>query len=136
MLSVTCGSCGAANADASLVCAKCGQKLGSYKPTLIGDRLSQTSGGAPRVPTSKAEAALVGETIANRYVIEAMLGRGGVGVVYKAKDRVLGEEIAIKLLQPQPNRDPREVERFKREVLTAKRITHPNVVRIDYFGFV
>jgi len=76
----------------------------------------------------------LGEVIAGRYELHEILGRGGVGVVYRAKDRELGETLAIKLLAGPSSSDPQEVERFKREIITARRITHPNVIRIHEFG--
>ena len=74
------------------------------------------------------------DMIASRYELIEILGRGGVGVVYRARDRELNEMIAIKLLAGPSSSDPLEVERFKREIVTARRITHPNVIRIHDFG--
>ena len=74
------------------------------------------------------------DTIAGRYKLEEILGRGGVGVVYRARDMDLGVEIAIKVLQGQATRDKKELERFKREIVTARQITHANVIRIHEFG--
>ena len=74
------------------------------------------------------------DTIAGRYKLQSILGRGGVGVVYRARDLDLGEEIAIKVLQGQATKDAAELERFKREIITARKITHANVIRIHDFG--
>ena len=74
------------------------------------------------------------DTIAGRYKLKEILGRGGVGVVYRANDMDLGEEIAIKVLQGQATRNQQDLERFKREIITARKITHANVIRIHDFG--
>jgi CheY-like chemotaxis protein len=76
-----------------------------------------------------------GDVIADRYEIIEELGRGGMGVVYRARDRELGEEIAIKILRAELLKtDPGLIERLKMEIRLARRITHPNVVRLHDFG--
>jgi serine/threonine protein kinase/tetratricopeptide (TPR) repeat protein len=70
-----------------------------------------------------------GEVLAGRYRIDAFLGRGAVGEVYEAFDRELGEAIAVKILRPEIARDERALQRFKREIQLARRVTHPNVCR-------
>jgi tetratricopeptide (TPR) repeat protein len=69
-----------------------------------------------------------------RYRIEALLGEGGMGAVYKAYDKELGRIIAIKLLQPGLTRDPEALQRFKQELLLASRISHKNILRIHDLG--
>lgn len=76
-----------------------------------------------------------GNRLAGRYELIELLGEGGMGTVYHARDLELKEDIAIKLLQPHFVRNEVDVERFKREIITARRITHPNVIRIHDFGF-
>jgi tetratricopeptide (TPR) repeat protein/TolB-like protein len=70
-----------------------------------------------------------GEVLAGRYRIDAFLGRGAVGEVYEAFDRELGEAVAVKILRPEIARDERALQRFKREIQLARRVTHPNVCR-------
>ncbi len=69
-----------------------------------------------------------------RYEIIAMLGAGGMGNVYRAHDRELDEEVAIKVLHPQIAAAPGSLERFRREVKLARRVTHPNVARVFDIG--
>jgi len=75
-----------------------------------------------------------GQTFAGRYLIESVLGRGGMGTVYKAKDTELGEIVAIKTLRPELVADDDSRERFKDEIRLTRRITHRNVVRTHDFG--
>ncbi len=75
-----------------------------------------------------------GERFAERYEIVEMLGRGGMGMVYRARDLELDEEIAIKTLKPELLSDAALIERFKTEIRLARRISHRNVVRTHDFG--
>lgn len=65
-----------------------------------------------------------------RYQVLAELGRGGMGIVYQAYDKQLKEQVAIKLLSPLLSTDHEALERLTREVSLARRVTHPNVIRI------
>jgi HAMP domain-containing protein len=76
-----------------------------------------------------------GSVFAGRYTVEEVLGRGGMGVVYRALDRQLGEQVAIKVLRPELSTlDSTVLERFKQELRLARRITHRNVVRTYDLG--
>jgi tetratricopeptide (TPR) repeat protein len=89
---------------------------------------------ATRREVGPAPGLAVGHLLAGRYDVLAELGRGGMGKVYKAHDRELGETVAIKtLLSPQGD-NPREEERLLREVQICRKITHPNVVRVFDLG--
>ena len=76
----------------------------------------------------------VGQLLADRYEILAELGRGGMGRVYQAFDREVGEPVAIKTLLGQPDDNAQDAERLLREVQICRRITHPNVVRLFDLG--
>jgi serine/threonine protein kinase len=65
-----------------------------------------------------------------KYVIEAKLGQGGMGIVYKCLDPEAGRHAAVKVLPQQLTAAPSFLQRFKREVLTLQRLDHPNIVRI------
>jgi len=71
-----------------------------------------------------------GQLLASRYRIAAFLGKGAVGEVYEAEDLELADRIAIKILRPEIARDERVLQRFKREIQLARRVTHPNVCRV------
>jgi serine/threonine-protein kinase len=71
-----------------------------------------------------------GQIFANRYEIKSTLGKGGMGIVYRAHDRRLDEDVALKLLRPEVvKQDSALLERFKQELKLARRITHRNVLR-------
>jgi HAMP domain-containing protein/predicted Ser/Thr protein kinase len=77
----------------------------------------------------------VGSRFADRYLIEQVIGRGGMGVVYRALDTQLDETVAIKTLPGDVmSRSPEELERFKREIRLARKITHRNVLRTFDYG--
>jgi putative nucleotidyltransferase with HDIG domain len=75
-----------------------------------------------------------GTLVASRYEILSSMGRGGMGVVYKAHDRVLDEGVALKVLRPEIAEDPEMTRRFQSEIKLARRVTHRNVCRIHEYG--
>ena len=76
----------------------------------------------------------IGERIANRYEILTVLGRGGMGTVYRARDHELSEDVAIKTLRPELVSDAGLVERFKDEIRLARRLSDQRIVRTHDFG--
>jgi eukaryotic-like serine/threonine-protein kinase len=71
-----------------------------------------------------------GEELGPRFIIEDLLGEGGMGRVYKAYDRELDRFVALKVLQPDLASDPQVIQRFKHELLLASKISHKNILRI------
>jgi serine/threonine protein kinase len=69
-------------------------------------------------------------TLADRYVLEAEIARGGMGSVWRARDEVLTRPVAIKILHPKLSADEAFLARFRREALAAARLGHPNIVSI------
>lgn len=72
----------------------------------------------------------VTSALEDRFQILRELGHGGMGVVLQAYDKQLKEQVAIKILSPLLGRNPEAIERLRREVSAARRVTHPNVIRI------
>src|SRR5579863_5154041 len=77
---------------------------------------------------------LPGRLLASRYRIVALLGKGGMGEVYRAEDLTLGQTVALKFLPDEAARDEALLERFRNEVRIARRISHPNVCRVYDVG--
>src|SRR5262249_28224925 len=71
-----------------------------------------------------------GDVLERRFEIRRIIAHGGMGIVAEAEDRVLATRVALKFIQPGLAGDPSVRERFRREILLARRITHPNVCRI------
>ncbi|HYO12854.1 MAG TPA: tetratricopeptide repeat protein [Thermoanaerobaculia bacterium] len=71
-----------------------------------------------------------GDLIADRYRVARFIARGGMGEVYEVEDLELRERVALKTVRPEVARDAVAVERFRREIQLARRVTHPNVCRI------
>jgi eukaryotic-like serine/threonine-protein kinase len=72
---------------------------------------------------------LVGKTLGN-FSVSTLLGRGGMGEVYRAKDRKLGRDVAIKVLPEEFARDADRVARFQREAKLLASLNHPNIAAI------
>jgi eukaryotic-like serine/threonine-protein kinase len=72
--------------------------------------------------------------LAERYEIIALLGQGGMGAVYKARDTELDRLVAIKLIRPDLASNPEVLRRFKQELILAREVTHRNVIRIFDLG--
>src|SRR5690349_14121140 len=72
--------------------------------------------------------------LAGRYEILGLLGQGGMGSVYKARDIELDEMVAVKLLRPDVPLTDYSLERFRREVKLARRVTHKHVARMFDIG--
>jgi tetratricopeptide (TPR) repeat protein len=75
-----------------------------------------------------------GTVLSDRYEIQELVGMGGMGIVYRARDRRLDVEVAIKLLNADRADDPETLERFERELVLARQVSHPSVVRIHDIG--
>ncbi|MFL5353416.1 protein kinase domain-containing protein [Archangium sp.] len=88
-----------------------------------------TTGSAP--PNGPASP---GALFAGRYSLVRMLGRGGMGTVYEARDSLVGDVVALKTLELGKDASPDALERFSREVRLARRITHPHVARMHDLG--
>jgi serine/threonine protein kinase len=102
-----CPSCAAENRQDVEICFSCGRHLTA---------LTQ------------------GSVIATRYEVMSLLGKGGMGMVYKAADRLLDELVAIKVLRNEFVGTPEMAQRFRSEIKLARKVSHPNVCRIHEYG--
>jgi serine/threonine protein kinase len=89
---------------------------------------------AARPNASPRERIAEGPIVAGRWRITRFIAVGGMGEVYEAEDVALGERVALKTVRRDAAYDSVAVERFKREVLLARKVSHPNVCRIFEFG--
>jgi serine/threonine-protein kinase len=90
--------------------------------------------GSSRHPSSRQGGFAPGTMLADRFRIVGLLGRGGMGEVYRADDLKLGQPVALKFLPESLARDPAARERFHAEVRNARQIAHPNVCRVYDIG--
>ena len=102
-------------------CAACGHRFMSPSLERVEERATNAD-------------PLVGRTLADRYLIEEVIGRGGMGVVYRIEHTRIGKAMAMKLLHGDLARDREVVRRFRREAETVSKLDHPNTVQIFDFG--
>ena len=88
------------------------------------------------VPTPQSSAFTPGQIVAGRYRMIGLLGRGGMGEVYRADDLTLGTTVALKFLPPDTERDEAALARFHAEVRIARQVSHPHVCRVFDIGTV
>jgi len=89
---------------------------------------------ASRARAASGATLFPGAKLAGRYEILKMLGEGGMGTVYKAKDTELDRLVALKVIRPEYSNHPETIRRFKQELILARQITHRNVIRIFDLG--
>ncbi len=143
-----CSSCGTNIATAVRFCSACGAPSSNTDDMATLDFATATSPLPPRPSSSSSSRIsssaeylsegrfLPGRLLAGRYRIIALLGKGGMGEVYRADDLTLGQGVALKFLPDDAARDENVLERFKNEVRIARRISHPNVCRVYDVGDV
>jgi serine/threonine protein kinase len=151
-----CPSCQSSNNEHARFCQSCGaelalasEKMHASAPRpgdigLVDDEVTRVrnehlqSGLSSRSASASVNKVslndpLNGRTIEGKYRLDAKLGAGGMGSVYRATRLVIGDEVAIKILHAEQN-DQRAAERFRREAQAAARLKHPNAINIYDFG--
>ena len=121
-----CPSCQADNQPDSRFCSRCATPLPQEAPS--------DSDGLTRTMIASIDRLERGILFAGRYEIIEEIGRGGMGRVYRAYDRQLKEDVALKLLKPEISFNEKAVERFRNELKFARRIAHPRVCRMYDLG--
>lgn len=100
-----------------------------------GDRPSRpASPGRTRTSHDLSLRLAEGMILAGRYRIHELIGVGAMGLVYRASDEQLETEVAVKVLRTEMAQDPRLLDRFRRELVLARQVTHRNAVRIHDIG--
>jgi tetratricopeptide (TPR) repeat protein len=144
---MVCPSCGASNPENVTVCTQCGRGVteADDSQTFILETPAEAparaaSAGAMSWGTIHSQPGAAGASQFapgsnfGRYRIEALLGEGGMGAVYRAFDTELNRLVALKLVRPELATSPQTMQRFKQELLLASRISHKNVLRIHDLG--
>ncbi|HEX4964435.1 MAG TPA: protein kinase [Thermoanaerobaculia bacterium] len=129
MEALLCPSCGTANSEFDSRCVSCGAALPISSRTTAFDGLPPP----PAAPVPPAEEPFANRQISH-YRLLRPLGRGGMGVVYLAKDVELGREVAIKFLHHWRTVRPADEVRFRREAQAAAALDHPNIGTIYEVG--
>ena len=122
--------------DRDTACARCGSLLPDKSATCAACGLNQkaTTGVYDSTPSQPDDAALVRAALADEYDILEELGRGGMAVVFRARERALDRDVAIKVLPRSLAFDAALVERFQREARIAAALEHPHIVPIHRVG--
>jgi predicted Ser/Thr protein kinase len=137
---INCPSCETPNAADARFCERCGAALaGPSETTQLIDpaEASLVSSGDPVPVDDAARQALLElarRELAEDYDVDKEIGRGGMAVVYKARERELRRTVALKLLPPGLALGASVVERFKREAQMAASLDHPNIIPIYRVG--
>ncbi|MBI3650589.1 MAG: SUMF1/EgtB/PvdO family nonheme iron enzyme [Acidobacteria bacterium] len=144
-----CPKCNFTTTDDSRFCPKCGYTIavtgmvGSQAPTPAPHPHFDTvsAGSVPNAQSSATNRAaplqtetLIGATIDGKYRVQYLIGRGGMGSVYRATRLLIGDAVAVKILHKEQVSDTQAVERFRREAQAAARLKHPNAVTLYDFG--
>jgi hypothetical protein len=149
---MACARCHAVVPDDARFCPSCGSPAGSDAVTMSASQatrlapagsIRQTDGATGRPPSSGWLTSSdsishgrfePGAVVDNRYRIIGLLGRGGMGEVYRADDLRLGQPVALKLLPDALGHDAVRLAQFHNEVRTARQVSHPNVCRVYDIG--
>jgi eukaryotic-like serine/threonine-protein kinase len=142
---VECPQCHHSNAPGVSRCAACQGRLEDPDATVmndatmltnaaVGTNWSRNTGSQGSFDDGPATSLEEGTLLADRYEILKLLGQGGMGAVYKAKDRELDRLVALKVIRPELAGHASILQRFKQELLLARKITHRNIIRIYDLG--
>jgi serine/threonine-protein kinase len=139
-----CPTCSHESAPGARFCPQCAAPLldsTSLETTVMpATRAPAATPSSRSVPNLSATSTvdegrfLPGAILAGRYRVAGLLGKGGMGEVYRATDLVLGQAVALKFLPEAASSDDRALARFYNEVKTARQVTHQNVCRVYDIG--
>jgi serine/threonine protein kinase/TolB-like protein len=152
---VECPICRTSNPSGSSVCTKCSTPIdlatilidpassrdapasGDPEATMAAVADAGATGWSVPIqkkPSNPTVALEAGAMLGDRYEIIKSLGEGGMGAVYKARDRELDRLVALKVIRPELAGHPEILRRFKQELILARQVTHKNVIRIFDLG--
>jgi tetratricopeptide (TPR) repeat protein/predicted Ser/Thr protein kinase len=145
---MVCPQCQTPNPPTAVRCEHCATPIDLNTPTLTGSPEDDSDAGnltvenwsaAVTAPSSSdapgaSKQLQSGSVLANRYEILEQLGVGGMGTVYKARDREVDRLVAVKVIRAELANDSEILSRFKQELILARKVTHKNVIRIFDLG--
>ena len=120
-MAIKCSKCHSDNTDTARFCSNCATSLGGIRKA--GPSLTKTLG-------TPIDDLAQGTLIGSEYEIIEKLGRGGMGEVYRAQDRNLGRQVAIKVMPEEFSSDPERLARFEREAKLLAVLNHPNIAAV------
>jgi predicted Ser/Thr protein kinase len=137
-----CISCASAIPDTSRFCLACGKPVADNSVTAVMPGMSTpvSRAGESRAASVPARVSAsdgrfaAGVLVTGRYQIIGLLGKGGMGEVYRANDLTLDQPVALKFLPESMARDAAMLARFHNEVRIARQVSHPNVCRVYDLG--
>jgi len=133
---IYCGRCGTENVEGDRFCVGCGATLRERSPTPpdahpVGED-SDVTRPEPRTDATNLTPGSLLE--AGRYRLDAVLGTGGMGTVYRATDLKLGQAVALKIIHGHLHEGTTGIERLRNEVRVARELQHPGIVRVYELG--
>jgi serine/threonine-protein kinase len=137
---LNCPTCDREVVEESRFCSGCGSSL--EPTTSLPTQTSVPTTEARRISGGSTSDELIegrflpGDVVAGRYRVVGLIGRGGMGEVYRADDLKLGQPVALKFLPEALEKNERRLERFLNEVKLARQVSHPNVCRVYDIGEV
>jgi serine/threonine-protein kinase len=127
---VACGACSKPLPESASFCPACGTSVGTG-PAAAGKVAHKSRWSSSALDHG---AFAPGQVLGDRYRVIGLLGRGGMGEVYRADDLTLGLPVALKFLPTDLETRPRVLERFLAEVRNARQVSHPYVCRVHDIG--
>jgi serine/threonine-protein kinase len=114
--------------------SKVGMSMVDVDATVMIPSASQVAAGGVPMAQRRTLTLKEGDKFGDRYRIDKILGKGGMGVVLKARDQQLDEDVALKVIRPEFGLEPAFLDQLKQEIRLARKISHKNVLRTHDFG--
>lgn len=145
---MVCPHCRTPNPEGSSICVQCNTPLDTDDATLPAVPSGKSTGPGAAMATvgtvwskptaydagTGAKSLQPGDMVGERYEILQLLGEGGMGAVYRARDAELDRTVALKVIRPDLARNEQVLRRFKQELILARQVTHRNIIRIFDLG--
>jgi hypothetical protein len=133
----TCDSCGFENAEPEKACPLCGaSEIATPTADMSTMQAPPTPAGAhvTAAAVPRGDSLATGQVLGERYRVDGVVGRGGMGQVFRVTDQRTGRVLALKVLKPVEGEDADRARRFSREIQILTRIHHPAVLQVLAWG--